>query len=309
MTMTRHSEMNSGRSFVLCCVFFAVVPRPLHGHDLDVPAGAKVHFMGDSISGGWGFGQFDYPATLNRIQDIATLLMQDNLASPPVINLIPDGPPQSGAVLAARIQENVVGPNDWIFYEDAGDHFGSYHAYRKRLADLAAASAGANRRLFVMTMFEYDPSYSTNTLFDAPTSDEPTKSINDAIREEATAQGLSLIDMNKGMDDLRAYMLKNGFGSPVHGDGIHPNVFGNLMMAFVELRALGADLDSWKLDSVEKLFLHPEAGGEVSDLRAAPWSWPKDLTDRQRRKLVREIRRFALADGLIRIENGKAGKE
>src|SRR4051794_32097565 len=49
------------------------------GPALRVPAGATVHFLGDSIFKGWGFGQYDHPSPLCRIPEICTLLARDNL--------------------------------------------------------------------------------------------------------------------------------------------------------------------------------------------------------------------------------------
>src|SRR5262249_31143346 len=49
---------------------------------LDISAGATVHFFGDSIFKGWGFGKYDDPSPLCRIQDICILLARDNLTAP-----------------------------------------------------------------------------------------------------------------------------------------------------------------------------------------------------------------------------------
>jgi hypothetical protein len=297
----RRAEAVWVRALLLCFMFFSAGLRSLHGQELDVPEGAKVHFMGDSIFRGWGFGQFEYPATLNRIQDITNVLLQDNLVTPPVISSFHDSPPNSGTVLAGQIQQGVVGPDDWIFYEDAGDHFGSYHAYRNRLSNLASAASGANRQLILMTMYDYTANNCCR--FDAPTNDEPTKTINDAIRDEAAAQGLSLIDMNQGMDDMRAYMVNNGIGSPMFSDGIHPNVFGNIFMAFVQLRALGANVSTWDLSGVQDLVHHPETGGELPNLANSPFSFPSDLSDTARRNLVNDIRSHAMTVPMSIVQN------
>src|SRR5436309_2707831 len=83
--------------------------------------------------------------------------------------------------------------------------------------------------------------------YDDPARDEPTRTINDAIRDEGAARKLSVIDMNRAMDRLQDSLMAQGWGSSCHKDGVHPNVFGNLMMAFVMLRAMGADISGWKL--------------------------------------------------------------
>jgi hypothetical protein len=226
------------------------------------------------------------------------LLARENLAAPPKIQrLAPredeDGKRYAenpGLLVAARCAAGEIGPEDWIFYEDAGPHGANYQAYRRKLAGICAAAAGAKRRVFLMTMFDYKPSI-PESRYDDPTRDVPSRSINDAIRDEAAAQRVALIDMDRHMDQLQAHLKEQGWGSTCHRDGIHPNVFGNLMMALVLLRALGADVAGWKLDGIERHFLHPESGGDVPDMKT--WLWPKDPDDNERLGLVRDIRRLA----------------
>jgi hypothetical protein len=271
---------------------------------LDLPAGATVHFFGDSIFKGWGFGKYDEPSPLCRIQDICTLLARDNLTAPPRISrlaprAVEDGKrygEEPGALVKARIGEGEIGPDDWIVYEDAGPHGASYHDYRRKLAGICQAAAGANRRVILMTMFDYRPSI-PDSAYDAPTRDVPGRSINDAIRDEAAAQRVACLDMNGFMDRLQEALQGQGWGSTCHRDGIHPNVFGNLLMAFVLLRALGAEVADWKLDAVEARFRHPATGGDVPAMTA--WTWPRDPSDEDRRVLVGAIRRIAVEGPLM----------
>jgi hypothetical protein len=119
-----------------------------------------------------------------------------------------------------------------------------------------------------------------------------------AIRDEAQARGVTVIDMNRAMDRVQASLKERGWGSTCHKDGVHPNVFGNLVMALVLLRFLGADLAHWRLDAIETRFLHPESGGDVPDMRT--WGWPKDPSDAERRQLVGLIQQI-VADPTISI--------
>jgi hypothetical protein len=126
---------------------------------LDIPAGATVHFFGDSIFKGWGFGKYDEPSPLCRTQDICTLLARDNLTAPPRIGrLVPRSEEEAkryaeepGALVKARIGDGEIGPDDWIVYEDAGPHGASYRDYRRKLNGVCQAAAGANRQVILMT--------------------------------------------------------------------------------------------------------------------------------------------------------------
>src|SRR5262249_35021753 len=174
----------------------------------------------------WGFAKYDDPSPLCRIQDISLMLARENLTAPPVVSrLAPradeDGrryAEQPGLLVRDRIKSGEIGPDDWIVYEDAGPHGASYHAYRRKLAGLCEAAAGSRRRVVLMTMFDYKPSV-PDSAYDAPTRDEPAKSINDAIRDEAAAQRVAHVDMNHFMDRLQARLESLGWGSPCHRDG------------------------------------------------------------------------------------------
>lgn len=288
---------------------------------LSVPAGAKIIFLGDSIFKGWGFGHYDDPSPLCRIQDISSLLMQANLSSSPQIvrlEAIPDteanvqyysaNPDQ---LLKDRILDGTVGPNDVVIYEDAGPNGANYSSYRQKLGKIAQEAAGANRKIYFMTMFDYNPPLAQST-YDTPTTDQPTKTINDAIRDEAALRGVPVIDMNTCMDRLQAYVTLHHSGSTCFPDGIHPNVFGNLLMSLSIMRTLGADVSSWNLAPVASRYMHTTSGGDIPALTSAPWSWSQDPTDKQRTNLLKQIQQ--IASGIIDIavanpsfEEGDAG--
>jgi hypothetical protein len=265
---------------------------------LGIPPGATVHFFGDSIFKGWGFGKYDDPSPLCRIQDICAVLARDNLSAGLKLSRLAPRPDEDGKrygeepglLVKARVAEGEIGPDDWIVYEDAGPHGASYHAYRHKLAGVCEAAAGARRRVLLMTMFDYEPRI-PDSAYDAPTRDVPARSINDAIRDEAAAQGVGYVDMNRFMDHLQQFLKSEGWGSTCHRDGIHPNVFGNLLMAFVLLRALGAEIGDWKIDAIEARCRHSGSGGDVPDMTT--WTWPRDPSDLERVALVRAIRRIA----------------
>jgi hypothetical protein len=272
--------------FLLICLLVGLAGRAFA---VQVPADVTVHFAGDSIIKGYGFADYSNPSPLARIQDICTLLLDANVASHPVMHRLENANygARPGALIADNIASGAIGPNDWIIYEDAADAR-LYRDYRTELRLLADASEGANRTLLLMTMFDYATS-GTYNMYDRLTDDVPVKTINDAFRDEGVVRGNRVIDMNACMDGYHDYLLANGWGSPVLPDGVHPNVFGNTLMAFRILRSLGYNIDTWDISSLEQHFLHPTAG-DVSVLTASPWLWPKDGTDTQRRQLVQMAR-------------------
>ena len=268
-----------------------IISAPATSGAVDVPEGATVHFLGDSIFKGWGFHQYDYPSDLCRVQDICTLLLSENVESPVTINRVYREGENLGmtpwAVVTKLVGTGEIGPNDWVIYEDAADAR-LYRDYRTELDLIHNAAQGDGRTVIFMTMFDYAAGGATFNQYDRPTDDVPVKTINDAIRDAGVALGNEVIDMNAMMDGYRAYLTGNGWGSPVFYDdgGVHPNVYGNAMMAFRLLRTMGYDIDDWDITAVEDQFMHPSAGGDVSDMTLYPWQWPNDPTDAQRRVLV-----------------------
>ena len=267
-----------------------IVAAPATSDAIDVPEGATVHFLGDSIFKGWGFHQYDYPSDLCRVQDICTLLLSENVESPVTINRILREGDNLGMtpwdVVTKLVGTGEIGPNDWVIYEDAADAR-LYRDYRTELDLIHNAAQGDGRTVLFMTMFDYASGGATFNQYDRLTNDVPVKTINDAIRDAGVALGNEVIDMNAMMDGYRAYLIGNGWGSPVFYDdgGVHPNVYGNTMMAFRLLRTMGYDIDTWDITAVEDQFLHPSAG-DVSAMTLYPWQWPNDPTDAQRRVLV-----------------------
>src|SRR5262245_31024464 len=79
----------TSRSIWLAATCLALLPpRGTHADDdvRGIPAGATVHFLGDSIFKGWGFGKYDDPSPLCRIQDVCRRLARDNFPAAPKIN-------------------------------------------------------------------------------------------------------------------------------------------------------------------------------------------------------------------------------
>ncbi|MFN0165696.1 MAG: SGNH/GDSL hydrolase family protein [Bryobacteraceae bacterium] len=276
-----------------------------------VLSGQRILLHGDSITKGYGFGNYKDPSPLRTLHGISTLLFRDNLAHPPAMpvltydwNLGPDRKPMTIDTVAAQVKSQVqrgeIRPGDWLIYEDAGgiDDFmhpapwpnpqNMYARYRKSLRDMVheAENTVGRDHILLMTMFDYNPGKRcTWCKWDAPL-DDGKRTGNDAIRDEAVALGVQYIDMNRIMDAANEHVVARGFGRMVGPDGVHPNVYGNYVMVLAMTDALGADIAKWKLDGLAKHFLHPETGGDVPTV----WGFTKDPTDAERRELLEELR-------------------
>jgi hypothetical protein len=313
--------------FVLSAVAAAAQTVETATHWQVLP-GQRILLNGDSITRGYGFGNYTDPSPLRTIYGIARILITNNLQHPPPFNplpgvwqgLNPDGTPKTVDTLAGEIQTYIrrgdIRVGDWMIYEDAGqlDKFvhpapwpndkNIYRRYRSALRDMVLEADGTIGRdhILLMTMFDYEPKYPW-CRWDAPL-DDGVHSGNDAIRDEAAALGVSVIDMNAVMDAANAHVTAGGWGRLVGPDGIHPNVYGNYVMALAVLGALGADIGQWKINALQQHFGHPESGGDVKTI----WGFVKDPADEQRTKLLEELRTIVASRLKTAMLHPPAGK-
>ena len=278
--------------------------------------GQRLFLKGDSITKGYGFGNYTNESPLRTIYGIANILLKDNLPHPPPMNALagvweglnPDGTPKTVDSLAGEIQVNIrsgdLRPGDWLIYEDAGglDNFVHpapypntnhiYRRYREALRDMVLEAQGTIDREHIrfMTMFDYQPTVPWSA-WDAPL-DDGVRSGNDAIRDEAAALGVRVIDMNRIMDRAEEYIEAQKWGRLVGRDGIHPNIYGNFIMTLAILESLGANIAQWKLDGLFTHFRHPAAGGDVETV----WGFSKDPTDTERIKMLEDLRRIVVQE-------------
>ncbi len=267
----------------------------------------RIVLHGDSIVKGYAFGNYTDPSPLRTLHGIFRILLQANVPDPPELPVltylwrVPVGPVDSVAKeIAAQARRGDIRRGDWLVYEDAGgiddsvhpapypDATRMYERYRASLRDMigeASRTVGRDR-LVLMTMFDYEPSAKCRWCrWDSPL-DDGAHTGNDAIRDEAAAQSVRLIDMNRIMDAANQHALDRGFGRMVGPDGIHPNVYGNYVMVLAIARAIGYDTGRWDLALLAARFSHPAPGGDVERV----WGFSKDPSDSERRELLESLR-------------------
>lgn len=205
-----------------------------------------VWLYGDSISRGWGLGEFEYPSPINSVWGIANLLAAEN--GHPEITVRWRGYQDPQRLWLDR-HENIVAGGDVIIFENAGPHFGP-EAYRLWL-QLWRESAGDNRLIL------------TTTPDNRPAGDiNDYSTINPVVREEAT----SLLDWEVDFERLEPVAQEHGV-SLMHPDGIHPNAFGNFVMAVSILRGQGVEIERYDSVLAEFERYYPSTGDILESLR------------------------------------------
>ena len=152
------------------------------------------------------------------------------------------------------VQAGVIGPGDVVVFENAGPHFDNTEYYRMwlkliRFQATHRGKAAIDVRLLLPTTPDYQPKapgfYNSN--YDEIV--DSGLSINDVVRQEA---GPDLLDWDAEMTRATAVMAEYG-ATPMLPDGVHPNAFGNLVMAVSILRKL--DIEPRNFDSAKAEFL------------------------------------------------------
>lgn len=206
-----------------------------------------VHLIGDSISRGYALGSFSdsilptHPlyafrsiwATANALMEENGIALRFAYGSPGM------GDSTAPDRTAARVASGMIGANDIVIIEDAGDTSMNPDQYQAELETLIAAAAPAE--VYVMTMFDYPPAV-LSCQFDTEFTGEPSgcsRTINDAIRAAALSQGATVIDMNVAMDNFRAYMAGQVANNDFDDLGIHPFVFSQSLMVGEIFRGMG----------------------------------------------------------------------
>ena len=212
--------------------------------------GLRIHLYGDSISRGFALGVFAdeiapshplYPfrspaAMMNGVMEESGLkhvaaYMGD--AVTPHFDI--------PARIRQRIKQGAIRPGDFVVIEDAGNHGSDPDAYYVKMAALRQAVTEEHGITCVMmTMFDYPPApagYQYDLAFNGKTHNAATRQ---AATETKPYVGQTiLVEMDAIMDARRSYQMGHTGTDVVLGDGIHPNVWGQALIAGEVLKAAG----------------------------------------------------------------------
>lgn len=209
--------------------------------------GRVIHLYGDSIFHGWALGQFadDTPPThplhaFRAPASMANLILEENgVRTRFAYGGVAIGDPASPDLLRSRAEAGVIRAGDVVALEDAGDHNEDPGSYEKEWQALRAAVTDRQAVTAVlMSMFDYhpDPRYQYDAPFGGVT-------MNQAIRAAARARGgpgkCVWLDMNAAMDAWRSFAQASDGVAVMHEDGIHPNVWGQMLLSGELLKVAG----------------------------------------------------------------------
>lgn len=217
-----------------------------------------IHLYGDSIARGWGMKDFEHSNPLNRIHDIANLLLEEHgITSLRVVS-------RPAGKLSADLEDGLIEHSDVVVYEDAGQHENDIGLRRSRFEMVTNIAEG--HRLILTTTFDYwPPAHYYNYEYDVLIG-ESDLTMNDLVRQACEREvsvfesfrrhllgdkPCTVLDWNRQMDCAVGSLRRYGI-SPMHRDGVHPNVFGNFMLAVSLLEVLDIEVRSWA--SVEALY-------------------------------------------------------
>lgn len=219
---------------------------------------AKVIWLyGDSISRGFATGTFtDLMSPTDPLFQFASIANMADMALSEngVINqaIVVYAGNISAADIGAKFASGLIRSGDVVVVEDAAVPSASIATTPDQYRDWWLTIRDAATRyhdvtLVMMTMFDYchDGNLACTTTNQFDTVQSGGKTWNDAIREAASADPddyvgqTLLIDMNAAMDNWRSSALSLDGIDVMHGDGIHPNVWGQMKMVGLILRTCG----------------------------------------------------------------------
>lgn len=211
-----------------------------------------IHFYGDSIGRGRGLAVSEDPNPLSRIEDTAQLLLQDNGVSPREL-YVRYAWEQDLVYIQQDLASGMIRDNDIILYEDAGQHEEDVELRRQRFEKIekVVRDSGRKVQLVFTTMFDYQPAsgfYNSN--YDALVGNSGM-TMNQVVETVTASGNSSLLDWNKQMDEAMVALTPYGV-SPMLPDGVHPNIFGNVLLAATIVKYVGVPLNNYQ--SVKEAF-------------------------------------------------------
>ena len=221
------------RILPLLVLLSALVVNPLRSHaEILVKSGESIAFLGDSIT------QFGANGPGGYVRLVASGLAAQGID----VTVIPAGVSGNKSNdMLARLDKDVLskkptwmtlscGVND-VWHGDKGV---SLDAYKRNIIEILNRCQQAGVKVVVLTA----------TQINLPiTNPENVKlaDYNAFLRATAIARNLPLADLNAAMVAEQETLEKEGNKRTLTGDGVHMNLFGNLVMAKGVLTTFGLD--------------------------------------------------------------------
>lgn len=220
--------------------------------------GVIVHLYGDSIMRGAALGQFeDGDNALDPAHPLYAFRSPAAMANWALeLNNRPERfaycGPVSASTISARVAAGVIRSGDTVVFEDAGDYPAGPNAYYAWWWQARVAASAPGVTLVMMSMFDFctGANMACSMQFDAQMLGQGT--LNDATRRAALATAnpvspsghalsgtVTFIDMDWLMTSWRNSALSVDGVDVMRGDGVHPNVWGQMKMTQHILAAAG----------------------------------------------------------------------
>lgn len=198
--------------------------------------GVTVHLCGDSIFRGYALGAFtpdldpaDPLYSFRSIASMGNMLMAENDA--PVryaylgfgISSATNAEPNITARAQAAADANIIRAGDFVVFEDAGTHSLDMNHYKLCWTNAIQAVKKPGVRIAAMTTPDY-----TDIIDSRYSAGNP--SANDMIRSAATDEEVPIIDGKAAMDQWKNSAAAVDGVNVMHSDGIHPNVWGQMLL-------------------------------------------------------------------------------
>lgn len=217
-----------------------------------------VHLYGDSIMRGAALGKFeDGDDPLDPADPLYAFRSPASMANWALSHngraeRVAYCGPISATTIQSRIASGIIRAGDTVVLEDAGAYEAGPNAYYSFWWSVRQAASASGVTLVMMSMFDYctGQNMACSMQYDIAVGTQGT--LNDATRRAAlvtanpvNASGSALnatlrfIDMNWIMDAWRNSALSVDGVDVMRGDGVHPNVWGQMKMVQHMLAAAG----------------------------------------------------------------------
>jgi hypothetical protein len=232
-----------------------------------------IFVLGDSIGRGFGLNMWaedtprDHPLwELRSPASMINMMLRDSgerqdlddcgtvtRAATIAVYAGPTGQPAGAAGVATHlrnlVQQRIIRAGDVVVFEDAGDHGESVQQYADNWIMVREALRDSGVTVVMMTMHDTLENEPERTLFRYDVPDASGRTFNDATRQaaahEVSGAPATLVDLKAALASMDQRGAQTGVRSLL-ADNIHPNVWGQCVIAASVVRASGVRAQRWQ---------------------------------------------------------------